>query len=165
VPPDVTLHIESEGSGAVCRTILAALPSWFGHPESVESYVAAADANPTVVADVGERPAGLLTLVVHTPDAAEIEVMGVLPELHHQGIGRRLLASAEAWLGGRGVGFLQVKTLSPRHPDAGYAQTRAFYAACGFKALQEFPDLWRPEDPALQMIKTVPSSSLSPGPG
>jgi hypothetical protein len=33
--------------------------------------------------------------------------------------------------------------------------TRAFSTACGFRPLQEFPDLWGAEQPALPMIKTV----------
>jgi catechol 2,3-dioxygenase-like lactoylglutathione lyase family enzyme len=64
---------------------------------------------------------------------------------------------AEETLAGSGVEFLQVKTLSDRHPDAGYRQTRAFYAACGFRALEEFPALWRPANPALQLIKALRS--------
>jgi hypothetical protein len=55
-----------------------------------------------------------------------------------------------------GVEFLQVKTLSAAHPDEGYQKTRAFYVACGFHPLQEFPDLWAADQPALQMVKALP---------
>ena len=54
-----------------------------------------------------------------------------------------------------GTEFLQVKTLSAKHPDEGYEKTRAFYLAYGFRPLEEFPTLWSPESPALQLIKTV----------
>ena len=47
-----------------------------------------------------------------------------------------------------GTEFLQVKTLSAKHPDEGYEKTRAFYLAYGFRPLEEFPDLWSPESPA-----------------
>jgi hypothetical protein len=56
-------------------------------------------------------------------------------------------------LRGQGVEYLQVKTLSDAHPDAGYARTRAFYQAMGFRPLQELPELWGEENPCLQMVK------------
>ena len=149
------------GSGAACRHVLAALPTWFGVPESVEDYVAKADEHPTVVAVHEGTDIGILTLVVHTPFAAEVYVMGVLPEHHRHGIGRQMLGLAEAWLRDRDIEYLQVKTLSPRKADEGYEKTRAFYFASGFRPLEEFPDLWQPENPALQMIKTL--STTRPG--
>ncbi len=152
----VELRMEETGAGPICRQILGTLPTWFGIPESVADYVRVADANPTVVAAVGGTDVGILTLVVHTPSAAEIYVMGVLPEHHRRGVGRVMVAEAETWLAGRDIEYLQVKTLSPRHPDPGYAKTRAFYVAEGFRPLEEFPDLWSADQPALQMIKTIP---------
>ena len=99
---------------------------------------------------------GLLTLVRHSPYAAEIYVMAVLPEFHRRGIGQALLGHAEAMLAAEGVEFLQVKTLAPSKPDQGYDETRAFYQANGFRELEEFPELWDPGNPALQMIKAIP---------
>ena len=160
-------RLQMEGSGEVCRQVLAALPTWFGIPESVDDYIAVAEANPTVVASVDGRDAGLLTLVLHNEYSAEIYVMGVRAEHHRRGIGRTMLGAAESWLAGRGVEFLQVKTLSARRDDAGYAKTRAFYEGSGFRPLQEFPELWGPDNPALQMIKVVssPAASLDRAPG
>jgi GNAT superfamily N-acetyltransferase len=154
-PVEATLRVEQAGSGDVCNRVLAALPTWFGIPESVAGYVASADAHPTVIASAEGDDVGLLTLVTHTPYAAEVYVMGVLPELHRHGIGRAMLERAEEWLSGRDIEYLQVKTLSPRHPDPGYAKTRAFYLACGFRPLEEFTDLWGPDQPALQMVKAL----------
>jgi GNAT superfamily N-acetyltransferase len=157
VTSDIGLRVQDQGSGAVCRQVLATLPAWFGLPESVEDYVARADEHPTVVATLEGGDVGILTLVVHTPYAAEVYVMGVRPEHHRHGIGRRMLGFAETWLRGRDIEYLQVKTLSPRHPDPGYAKTREFYFAVGFRPLEEFPELWQPGNPALQMIKTLAS--------
>jgi ribosomal protein S18 acetylase RimI-like enzyme len=56
------------------------------------------------------RALGFLTLKLHFPWAAEIYVMGVRPETHRRGIGRALLARAEAYLREQGVEYLQVKT-------------------------------------------------------
>jgi GNAT superfamily N-acetyltransferase len=147
--------VQPDGSGPICRTVLDALPTWFGIPDSVDDYVRAADADPTVVASLAGSDVGILTLVLHSPAAAEIYVMGVLPEHHREVVGRAMLRLAEEWLAEREVEFLQVKTLSPRRADPGYAKTRAFYFASGFRPLEEFPDLWGVDQPALQMIKVV----------
>ncbi len=155
-PAGLALRVDDGGAGAVCADVLATLPGWFGFPDSVAAYVAAAETEPTVVATLAGRDCGILTLRMHSPYAAEIVVMGVLPEHHRSGIGLAMLESAESWLAERDVGFLQVKTLSPRSDDAGYAATRAFYFGCGFRPLEEMPELWGRDQPALQMIKTVP---------
>jgi GNAT superfamily N-acetyltransferase len=154
-PDMATLRVEQSGSGEACSRVLATLPTWFGIPESVAEYVASADTHPTVIASVDGDDVGLLTLVTHTPYAAEVYVMGVLPDHHRHGIGRAMLERAEEWLSERDIEYLQVKTLSPRHPDPGYAKTRAFYLACGFRPLEEFRDLWSPDQPALQMVKAL----------
>jgi XTP/dITP diphosphohydrolase len=151
----VELRDQPTGSGSTCRRILDALPEWFGIPESVENYVKAADGRPTVVASIDGRDVGFLTVMRHSPYAAEIVVMGVLPELHRHGIGRELVEHVERGLAADGVELLQVKTLSPRDEDEGYARTRAFYLAHGFRPLEELPDLWGPENPALQMVKVL----------
>jgi len=115
-PFGVTIRVREEGSGAICADVLAALPEWFGFPDSVAAYVEAAEMNPTVVTSVAGRDCGILTLRIHTPYAAEIVVMGVLPEHHRAGIGLAMLEAAESWLAERDVGYLQVKTLSPVIP-------------------------------------------------
>jgi ribosomal protein S18 acetylase RimI-like enzyme len=154
-PDNLVLRDQPTGAGPTCRRILATLPTWFGIPESVEDYVAAADRAPTVVASLEDGDVGLTTIVRHSDFAAEVYVMGVLPEHHRRGVGRAMLRHAEAVLAADGVEFLQVKTLSPRHPDEGYRKTRAFYEAYGFRPLEEFPTLWSPDQPALQLVKTV----------
>ena len=158
-PAGVTLRVQDDGAGAICAEVLAALPHWFGFPDSVADYVETADTHSTVVATVAGGDCGILTLRLHTPYAAEIVVMGVLPEQHRGGIGRAMLTVAESWLAERDITYLQVKTLSPRSPDEGYAATRAFYFGCGFRPLEEMPDLWGRDQPALQMIKTVAAVS------
>jgi GNAT superfamily N-acetyltransferase len=151
----VRLQDHQRGCGQVCRQILGTLPTWFGIPQSVEEYVAIADQTPTIVASLDGQDVGFLTVLRHSPYSAEIYVMGVLPEHHHQGIGRRMVEHAEDSLARDGVEFLQVKTLSAANPDEGYQKTRAFYLACGFRPLQEFSTLWGPGQPALQMVKVV----------
>ncbi|MDX9953188.1 MAG: GNAT family N-acetyltransferase [Anaerolineae bacterium] len=143
------------GQSAVCEPILRALPEWFGIEESTRQYVREIEALPTLLARREEQVLGFLTLKRHSPWAAELYVMGVLPQAHRQGIGRALVTQAEAVLRAQGVEFFQVKTLAPTHPDPGYARTRAFYEAQGFRPLEILPTLWDAENPCLVMIKSL----------
>lgn len=160
---DIQLEDRAGGAGAVCRRILDELPAWFGLPEANAHYVETAEVNWNVVASVDGVDVGLTTVVDHSPHSAEIYLMAVLPGLHRRGIGRAMLRRVEAVLAARDVEFLQVKTLSPARPDEGYDKTRAFYLASGFRVLEEFPELWDPSNPALQLIKVIPGKSVTPG--
>ena len=155
VEPSAQLRDQPTGSGPICRSILSALPAWFGIEESVDDYVAVADRSATVVASLDGEDVGIVTVVSHNQYSAEVYVMAVMPDHHRQGIGRAMLEHVEGSLARAGVEFLQVKTLGPSRPDEGYEKTRAFYLSYGFRPLEEFPDLWNPENPALLMIKTV----------
>lgn len=143
------------GQSELCGPILQALPDWFGIEEATRQYVADTAVLPTFLAFANNQTIGFLTLKPHTEYAAEIHVMGILPEWHRQGVGRALLAASEDHLREIGVEFLQVKTLSARHPDEGYGRTRQFYLAMGFRPLEEFPTLWGEANPCLQLIKVL----------
>ena len=97
---------------------------------------------------------GVLLAARHFPGAAEIYLMAVEPAVHRMGIDRALVRALEADLATDGVQLLQVKTLGPSRPDAGYDQTRRFYASMGFLPLEEIADLW-PENPCLIMVKVL----------
>jgi GNAT superfamily N-acetyltransferase len=134
----------------LCASILRDLPDWFGIEEATSAYIR----------DVAELPTfragddAFLSLKIHTPQAAELYVMGVRPERHGQGLGTALLAAAEEHLRAEGVEYLQVKTLGPSYPDEGYARTRSFYVARGFVPLEELLDLWD-ENPCLLLVKRL----------
>ena len=149
------LAVES-GCGDVCRTILATVPHWFGIEEANQHYIDLAETSPTIVArdDAGEA-VGLLVELRHFEHASEVYLMAVRADQHRRGVGTQMLRFLEARLADEGVEYLQVKTLSPARDDAGYEQTRAFYLAYGFRPLEEFPTLWDPSNPALQMVKSV----------
>ena len=152
---EVELRDRASGSGPICRRILDALPDWFGIPEAVDDYVAHADRSPTVIASIAGIDVGILTVAHHSPYAAEVHLMAVVPEHHRRGIGTAMLRHVEEALSDADVEFLQVKTLSDKNPDEGYAKTREFYRASGFRPLEEFPSLWDPWNPALQMVKYI----------
>jgi GNAT superfamily N-acetyltransferase len=143
------------GKAAVCEPILRSLPDWFGIEEAIVQYVAEIDRLPTFLAGDADGVLGFVSLKQHNPYSAEVHVMGIMPEVHRQGVGRALIEQAQEWLKSQGVEYLQVKTLGPSHSDAGYAKTRAFYAAVGFKPLEEFTQLWDERNPCLIMIQRL----------
>ncbi len=161
----VVLREVTGGAGRTCAEILSLLPTWFGIPSSNEDYIATADTHPGVIAMVGDDDVGITTVKHHSPYAAEVYLMAVKPAYHRHGIGVQMVRLVEERLAAQGVEFLQVKTLSAASPDAGYAKTRAFWLACGFRPLEEFPTLWDPMNPALQLIKTVPATGSQGGRG
>ncbi len=152
---NVEISIERSGCGKICSAVLSTIPEWFGIPEANADYAAKAEVEPTVVAAIDDQPVGLLTMLRHGSEAAEVYLMAVTRERHRQGIGEQMLAAAETHLERDGVRFLQVKTLADSDPDPNYAATRAFYRANGFVDLEVFPTLWDPANPALQLIKTI----------
>ena len=80
-------------------------------------------------------PVGFITLHQHGPAAWEIHAVGVLPDHHRLGLGRRLLEEGERWLRTHDAEFLTVKTLSASAEYEPYERTRAFYLAMGFLPL------------------------------
>jgi GNAT superfamily N-acetyltransferase len=155
MPLNFTVEGPLEGQSEHCAPIFERLADWFGIPEAVEDYLREIDHLPTFVACLDGRVIGFLTLKQHFPRAAELYVMGILPEYHRCGMGRALVARAEDHLRALGVWFLQVKTLSSAHPDPFYARTRAFYEGAGFQPLEELPTLWGLENPCLIMVKWI----------
>lgn len=98
---------------------------------------------------------GIALLRERFHESAEVHLLAVRRAYHRTGIGRALLAEVEADLRARGVRLLSVKTLGPSRPDPqAFDRTRAFYRACGFLPVEEFPDLW-PDDPCLLMVKVL----------
>ena len=140
---------------AVAARILAALPAWFGIPESTAQYVEGCKALPFAAVCDGESPVGFLALRQTAPQAGEVYVMGTLPAYHRKGAGRALLAWAEQYARAAGWKLLQVKTLDAAHPSPEYARTRAFYHAMGFVDLECFPTLWDEGNPCLVLVKAL----------
>jgi GNAT superfamily N-acetyltransferase len=82
-------------------------------------------------------------------------VLGVRRDRHRRGVGRRLVAAAEAHCRAAGLIYLTVKTLAPSHPHPFYARTRAFYAALGFVPLEVLPKVWGGGNPCLLMVRRI----------
>ncbi len=151
---------------AVADVILRALPDWFGIESAIVDYVEQVAQTEDMwfwAARRASRPVGFLSLRRHNAYTAEVHCMGLLEEFHRRGIGAALVRTAEGRAQAQGMEFLTVKTLDASHPDAGYAKTRAFYAAMGFRPLEVFPTLWGEENPCVFMAKSlVGPPGLSP---
>ncbi len=144
-----------QNRGAICREILRELPYWFGIPEAIEEYAAFADGAPMLVAVRNGIIGGFVVLRDTSDAACEMHVIAVRPALHRLGLGRSLVAAAEAATNETGRRYLTVKTIGPRRRDAAYEKTRRFYVAMGFVAIEEFADLWD-GNPCLLMLKALP---------
>jgi N-acetylglutamate synthase-like GNAT family acetyltransferase len=143
------------GKSQDCTAIIRSLSDWFGIEEAIVHYSNTIDQLPTWLASEAGHVIGFVSIKGHTVYSAEVYVMGILQEAHHQGIGRRLIEQSQEWLKGQNVEYLQVKTLGPSDPDESYAKTRAFYAAMGFRPIEEIKQIWGEENPCLIMIKKL----------
>ena len=157
---DVTMNriteiVEPEARSELCRRVLDDLPNWFGRPEAREAYIKAVADQTTFAWAVGDALAGIISLTRQTSETFDIHVMGVLQPYQRQGGGSALLLAGEKHAEASGARFLTVQTVGPSDPDPFYAQTRAFYSACGMASLAEFKDHWGAGTPMLLMGKGV----------
>ena len=74
---------------------------------------------------------------------------------HNGGAGRALIAAADHQARLVHARYLTVKTLGPSADHEPYARTRGFYRAVGFTPLEEFTEIWGPENPCLFMVRPV----------
>ncbi len=138
-----------------CERILRALPDYFGIEDALVQYLNDIQKMPVFIASRNGKTIGFLAINRRTKVAAEIHVMGVLPEEHRKGIGSALVEAAEGQLRSDGTRILSVKTLGESHPDKNYAKTRKFYSAQGFLAMEEIHDFWGKRLPTLIMVKPL----------
>lgn len=125
----------------IARSILEALPDWFGIPEATEEYIADSESRTFFCAYDGETPVGFLYLKETGRHTVELAVMGVLQEYHRRGVGRALFEQAIQEARGLGYSFMQVKTVQMGRYDI-YDDTNRFYLSLGFKEFEVFPTLW-----------------------
>jgi len=125
----------------ITRSILEALPDWFGIPEAREEYIEGSKDNIFFCAYDEDKPVGFLYIKETGKDTAELAVMGVLKEYHRHGIGKALFKQSKDAARDAGYSFLQVKTVQMgRYED--YDNTNKFYLSLGFKEFEVFPTLW-----------------------
>ncbi|MCL2357403.1 MAG: GNAT family N-acetyltransferase [Defluviitaleaceae bacterium] len=116
----------ADDKSEICNTILRKLPDWFGVESSIADYVTQVKNLPFVVVFDKDSPVGFAALKQHTNFAAEICVMGVLPEYHRRGIGKKLINACEHMCRESKTEFLTVKTLAESRESKSYEKTRLF---------------------------------------
>ena len=149
---------------AECESVLRSLPMWFGIEEALLMYAHDSARLPTFALEEESTVIGFLSLHEHFPLSWEVHCIAVAASARNKGYGTALLDHAERWLEQKGVRFLQIKTVSASSPSTHYAETREFYAIRGYTPLEEFPLLWSPRNPALQLIKVLNAGKHSVNP-
>lgn len=139
---------DAQEKSAICKTIIKALPAWFGISESNQSYIKNITACDVFAAYVDGHVVGAIALKYHFNKTAEIWWMGILPGQHGKGVGTKLFERARQWAVQAGSSSMIVSTLSDRSDDEHYARTREFYLKQGFKPLVEFNE----DDPRNPMM-------------
>jgi len=143
---DITQITDNSKKQAIARSILEALPDWFGIPEAREEYIRESAGQVFFAAFLSGNPVGFLCLKQTGKDTAELAVMGVRKEFHRNGIGRELFTAAKKAAREMGYSFLQVKTVR-MGTYADYDRTNLFYISLGFQEFEVFPTLWDAQNP------------------
>ena len=86
-----------------------------------------------------------------TEQSYDLYWIAVMPRCEGLGIGRRLLALAEAAVARRGGGGLYIETSS----RAVYLRTRRFYRAASYRQVARLTDFYAPGDDKIVFCKTI----------
>jgi D-alanine-D-alanine ligase len=86
-----------------------------------------------------------------TVGSADLYWIAVDPAWQGRGVGRSLLAEAEAWMRSQGRRRVYIETAT----RAQYAPTRAFYLACGYQLAAELPDYYASGDGKAIFLKVL----------
>lgn len=144
----------TEEKKAISRTILEALPDWFGIPEATEQYISESAEQPFFCAFQNDIPIGFLCLKQTGKATVELAVMGVRKEFHRHGIGRALFGAAKEYVAEAGYSFLQVKTVQMGHYES-YDDTNRFYLSLGFQEFEVLPSLWDEWNPCQIYVMAI----------
>ncbi|MDR6573391.1 GNAT superfamily N-acetyltransferase [Curtobacterium sp. 320] len=152
----MAVTITAGRSGSDVHRILEALPDWFGDPEAIDNYVAAAEdgRHGSLLAVEDGVVVGVALTRRHFPESAELHLLAVHPTAHRRGVGRLLVERVAADLAADGCAMLSVHTVGPSFENMPYARTRAFYRRVGFTPLEEHDGLdW--SGPSLILVRTL----------
>jgi N-acetylglutamate synthase-like GNAT family acetyltransferase len=148
------ISVEQRNDPAAVERILRSLPAWFGIESALNDYVTSAATSTSFVAVRAGEVVGVALSERHFAESAELTLLAVHADHRGTGAGHRLVAAVQADLAADGCRFLEVHTVGPSCPDAGYAETRAFYRAVGFSPMHEFDGIDWP-GPTLILIKSL----------
>ena len=146
--------IDDEQKKKITRSILEALPDWFGISQAREEYIAQSEKKIFFCAFEKDDPVGFLYLKETGSDTVELYVMGVLKDFHRKGIGRELFENAKEMAVKQGYSFIQVKTVQMGKYKE-YDATNRFYLSLGFKEFEVLPTLWDEWNPCQIYVMSV----------
>lgn len=148
------IRIERRHDPAGVDRVLRSLPTWFGIEKAIRSYVDQSAKLDSFLAVVDGLTIGVALVDRHFPESAELSLIAVHADHRAAGIGRSLVTAVADHLRADECRLLEVHTVGPSFPDAGYAATRAFYRAVGFLPMHEFDGLdW--EGPTLILVRAL----------
>lgn len=149
---------DKEQKKLLARSILEALPDWFGIEEAREQYIMESAQQICFGAYDEEEAVGFLALKETGRDTVELAVMGVRKEYHHRGIGRKLFTLAKTVAYEKGYAFMQVKTVKMGVYED-YDRTNRFYLSMGFKEFEVLPTLWDEWNPCQIYVMSLADKS------
>lgn len=141
--------------GQVCESILRKLPDWFSIEKSIKDYIKQSkNLNYTMLgALLNGKYVGFVFSCEVKPNVIEVICMGVIPDYHRQGIGKKLMEKLFSMYNNY---IFILKTLDKCNNDEkDYAKTRTFYKKLGFIELITIKNLWDKNNPCLIMIKEI----------
>lgn len=138
------------------RSILKSLPNWFGDPDAIDNYEhdAVSDAFQSLLAVDSEKTVGVALVRRHFPEAAELHLIAVAPDVRGRGVGRALVERIALDLTDDECRLLSVHTVGPSFDSEPYAETRKFYKGKGFCPLEEHHGLDWP-GPSMILVRVL----------
>ena len=151
---DVRVLDDANDREQLCRTIIAALPEWFGIEKYNVKYAREAAIMDGLVATMDGDPVGLLVhQTVADPHLGQtvlnIHWLGALPTHHRIGVGSALMAAVLDLARTRDVSTVTVESLDPAAEYEPYLRTFSFYQEHGFEIYRHFHH--DPENPMIAM--------------
>ncbi|MBN9542910.1 MAG: GNAT family N-acetyltransferase [Alphaproteobacteria bacterium] len=127
--------ISSDVASDLCKRITIQLPEYFGIMEANENYFNGIFQKTNFAAKYNNEYVGLLSLEFPYSNNSNVYWMGILPNYHNKGIGKKLLQYASKYSLEKGTASITVETLSPNQNDHNYYKTYQFYRSFGFHPL------------------------------
>ena len=124
---------------AIDSIALALTPTWFTEAALPEIAQAVRNEHGRVAFKDGVQVGFATYNVSSNNQTAQLTWISVHPDLHRQGVGRKLIESIERELSSEGVLKLEVCTVAATVQYEPYARTRSFYHAIGFNDVSVEP--------------------------
>jgi ribosomal protein S18 acetylase RimI-like enzyme len=137
------------------NSILRKLPEWFGIEKGIQDYVSSVQKYPFWIAFDNDNCIGFFSGKIHHDRTGDINVCGIDPNYHREGVGTSLYKEFEKYCMKNNCEYIIVKTVDEINSESHYGKTVKFYEHVGFKKLVTIPEVWDENNPCLIMIKKI----------